>query len=413
MVQITLRPQPLGIFPLPASYLVLPEAPDAEAALASLMRGHIPTELPPTWQFYALALADKRDEALIALAGNSSPLARYNRFALSGSPSDYAARASIPPGDLALVFDTTAYVLGYHESPPDPAESDGELRALIMMAWGSAAMQRGDLQAAEADVGLAIALARTSSPLLTAQLSISLAEMRTQQYGPDPIAFQHLREAFDLLKGSGLSKIYAQVALNLGTRYQQLASIQRTTLVEAISCYQEALQIFTRDTYPDLYADAQHSLARSYMAMPIGDAGDQIYLQAAAESLRAALGVYNRSEHPDQWANVCLSLARLLPYLPTTDQTRHLGEAVAIYDDLLASRCPQIDPIGYARLLADQGHVLTRLGDVERAMPKLDHARQLFSAAGDAATAAALAEAGNARAINAPAPGEEWPFEVP
>jgi tetratricopeptide (TPR) repeat protein len=394
----------LGIFPLPTSYLALPAASGADEAMDTLMRGYVPDALPPEWRFYGLALAGDRDGALAALATDGSPLGCYNRFVLSGSPADYAARADVPPGDLALLFEVVAYTLGYCEAPPEPGASDGELRALIMMAWGSAAMERGDIRAAEADIGVALDLARPVSSLLAAQLALTMAETRAERLGPDPIAIQYLREAMELLKGSGLSELYAQVALSLGMRYQEISRSQRGPLLEAAKCYQEALRTFNRVEHPELYALAQNNLALAYLAMPLTEASDQLRMGIAVQALREALTVYTREQYPAQWASARLNQANALQYMPSGNTEGHLAEAVEIYEELLGARDPQADPLGYARILANQGNALAHLGIFDHAVPKLEQARQLFASSGDAEAAAALmdilTEIGTTQEIN-------------
>ncbi|HFC11966.1 MAG TPA: tetratricopeptide repeat protein, partial [Anaerolineae bacterium] len=50
------KPQPIGIFPLPASYLLLPAVADDKGALAHLLQGRVPEIWPEEWTFYRAAL---------------------------------------------------------------------------------------------------------------------------------------------------------------------------------------------------------------------------------------------------------------------------------------------------------------------------------------------------------------------
>ncbi|NTW01680.1 MAG: hypothetical protein HGA19_10340 [Oscillochloris sp.] len=410
MTTLNLRPQPFGIFPRPVSYLVLPETetPGAADALAALLRGQLPDDLPPAWRFYGLALAGDRDAALAALAEDTSPLACYNRFVLSASADTYAFRAGEPPGDLSQLYDLVAYTFGYAKLPPSPGASTGELRALIMLAWGGVALERYDLPSAEADLGMALVLARPISPVFAAQIALSLAENRSRLLGPNPISIQYLREAMSLLKGSAMRTLYAQIALNLGMQYQDLARGQRGPLLDAARCYQEALRVFSRAAYPEFYALAQSQLAIAYLAMALTEASDQLRIGVAVHALREALRVYTRELHPEQWASACLSLANALQHLPAGRPKEHLIESVRIYDDLLAFHDPAHDRVGYAHILANQANALAYLGAFARAVPKLEQARLLFAAAGDdesvATVANLLAEIGLTREVNAPAP---------
>jgi len=71
----------------------------------------------------------------------------------------------------------------------------------------------------------------------------------------------------------------------------------------------------------------------------------------------------------------------------------HLIEAVRLYDEVLAHRDQDHDPIGYGRLLASQGNALFHLGDFARARDCLIRARTMFLANRDYGAAALLDEA--------------------
>lgn len=387
---LVVRPQPLGVFPLPAGYLALPPAEGGEADLAELLRGRLPTTLPAPWRFFALASAGDVAGALAALEGDPSPEARYNRLVLGGDPADYAALNHELSGDLAVLLGVAAYTLGLTDSPPEPGAATGELRAFALMARAAAALERGAPSEAEAELEAAIVAAAPVSPLLAAQLCVTLAETRVGRLGPEPLAIQHYREAISLLAGSGLVETWAHANLSLGTLYQELACGQRGPLLEAVKCYQEALRVFSRADYPELYALAQNNLALAYLAMPLAEASDQLRMGIAVQALREALTVYSRASHPDRWTSAQLNLANALQYLPSARPEEHLAEAVELYEELLEARDPGADPLGYGRVLANQGNALAHLGIFTHARPKLQEAARLFATGGDHESAAAV-----------------------
>ncbi|MEX3768171.1 hypothetical protein ABFW14_14805, partial [Mycolicibacterium fortuitum] len=51
------RPQPLGAFPLPLGYLLIPAGEDCDAARAELLAGRIPQPWPARLRAHELALA--------------------------------------------------------------------------------------------------------------------------------------------------------------------------------------------------------------------------------------------------------------------------------------------------------------------------------------------------------------------
>ncbi|MFV9507248.1 MAG: hypothetical protein AB4911_22080 [Oscillochloridaceae bacterium umkhey_bin13] len=392
MHHLALRPQPLGIFPLPAGYLVLPAVPDAEAALAELLQGRVPTTLPAAWHFFALAVQGDHDAARNALAGDPSPEARYNWFVLTGDPAVYAQLATECTGDLTVLLDLVAYTLGLRDLPPDPDLVQAEVRASALMARAAYTLEQGQPEAAEAELDAAINAAQPVSPLLAAQLRLTLADTRLSQFGPDPLAIQHYREAIRLLSGSGLTENHAHANLNLGMLYQELARSQRGPLLEAAKCYQAALRTFTRASHPELYALAQNNLALAYLAMPLTEASDQLRMGIAVQALREALTVYTQADYPEYWASAQLNLANALQYLPSAHPADNLAEAVQLYEALLAVRDPETDPLAYGRVLANQGNALAHLGIFTHARPKLQEAARLFAANGDHEAAASVRE---------------------
>ncbi len=60
-------------------------------------------------------------------------------------------------------------------------------------------------------------------------------------------------------------------------------------------------------------------------------------------------------------------------------QADNLDEAVQLYEELLAYRDPPVDPLGRARLLANQGNALGHLGVFADARERLDRAAALFA----------------------------------
>ncbi|MFQ3660876.1 MAG: hypothetical protein SNJ69_00635 [Chloroflexaceae bacterium] len=390
MNDLAVRPQPLGIFPLPAGYLVLPSTAAGDVALAELLRGRVPDTLPPAWRFYARACRGDTPGALAALAGDPSPEADYNRFVLSGDPALYARLRAETRGDLALLLEVAAYTLGLADQPPDPADTTDEVRACALMARAAHALEHD--APAEADLEAAIASATPMSPLLAAQLHLTLAETRIRRPGAEALATQHYRQALGLLAGSGLEDVRAHAWLNLGMLYQERAGGERAPLLEAVRCYQEALRFFSRTTHPEVYALAQNNLALAYLAMPLTEASDQLRKAIAVQALREALGVFTREGHPQLWSSVRLNLANALQYLPSARPEEHLTEAVELYEEVLATRDPEADPLGYGRVLANQGNALAHLGIFTHARPKLQEAARLFAAGGDHEAAATVRE---------------------
>jgi len=207
------------------------------------------------------------------------------------------------------------------------------------------------------------------------------------------LAIDAWRDALRLAEGAELPNLVADLALGLALALHESAGAQRQRLVEAVNWYQEALHAgITIDNRPETFALIQNNLGLAYISMPMTTAGDKIRLGVAVQSFREALKVYTRDAHPDAWSSATLNLANALQYLPSAHQQDNLIEAVNAYEALLEVRNKAMDPVGYARLLANQANALAHLGMFSPAIEKLTEARKLLSWHGEDDAAAALLE---------------------
>lgn len=385
MNHLAVRPQPLGIFALPAGYLVLPpsDKPAAGPALAALLRGEIPAEWPPEWQFYAHALAGEVTAALAALPPNTDLVTRYNRYVLAGAHADDLMLHTLLDGELACLQGVAAFTMGHRREPPPLAGATGEVRALVLVAHAAAAIEQGDIPAADRHFAEAIAAAAPVSPALAGQIALNRAELAMQHGGELALITRWLQQAIDYIPPESLSEVRARAAAQLGQLLQEHANGQRGPLQAAVRCYQEALRFYRRETHPLEFAFIQNNLALAYLAMPMTEAGDRLRGAIAVQALRAALSVYDPDQHPHEWTSARLNLANALQYVHSARPAEHLLEAVAIYEDLLQRRDPAADPAGYARILANLGNALAHLGIFAEARERLLQAEQLFAQIGD------------------------------
>ncbi len=375
------RPQPVGVFPLPASYLLLPAAEGGEA-LAALMRGDAGAALPDAWRCYALALAGDLDGAFAALDGHADELAAYNRFVLRSDPGQYHVLRARSSPVVAAMLDLVAFTLGYvHEPPALGAGLQGELLALALSAHASHAREQGNIEAAIQLLERAVAASRTPSPMLAAQL-LGQCAMWRQQCGDAASASRALvdyRDAIALAADSAQPLLVAELWLNQGLLLQERAGGSRNALLEAVKCYQSAIRSgLSLTSAPESFALAHNNLALAYLSMPMVEASDQLRMAVAVQSLREALKVYTKERYPEQWASTQLNLANALQYLPSSHPQDNLVQAVRLYEEVLSVRDRARDPLGYARVIANQANALAHLGMFQPALEKLNEAHKLF-----------------------------------
>ena len=375
------RPQPLGLFPLPLGFMLIPAGEEADIVRGAMLAGRTIESWPRALHAHELAVAGDRDGAIAALQGHSDPVSSYNRFVLdpdSVDPDTLRARL----GDFAILVDVVLYALGRIDTPPHSDAADGEIAAAVLSAEGSCAMLDGNYAAAVELLDRAAAAAAPVSSALAGTLQGAAGSI-CRDVGDESYVSRLQKALSDLDSADGLRVPRAEIHLCLAGALHDQARHRPELLATAIPHYHSALQLVRRADAPTLWAAAHAGLAAAYLTMPMVEASSQLRLGVAAQSLRAALTVYTYDEHPQEWASVQLNLANSLVYTPSRHQRENLIEAAEIYEAVLQTRDRATDPLGRARVLANQGNVLAHLGVFDDAKAKLYEARFLFEELGD------------------------------
>lgn len=370
---LAVRPQPLGAFPLPLGYLLIPAG--AEDVRTALLDGNEPQAWLEGLRALELAHGGDVDAALKHLTG-ADPVTRYNRFVLQPEGVDTdTLRTDL--GEFGVLVDLVLFTIGRRDTPPDADALTGELAAVVLSAQASHALADGDSATALALLERAAEAAATASRCLEGAM-VGAAGSICREID-DPSAQQRLERALRLLDGAeGLRVTRAELHLTVAGLIHERAQDNPGLLSQAIPHYHATLQLVLREEAPLLWASAHANLATAYLTMPMVEASGQLRLGVAAQSLRSALKVYTPEHHPEQWASVQLNLANSLVYTPSKHQADNLMEAVELYEGVLAARSRETDPLGRARVLANQGNALAHLGMFDHAKAKLYEARFLF-----------------------------------
>jgi tetratricopeptide (TPR) repeat protein len=375
------RPQPLGVLPWPAGLLVLPDVPGAADAAAEILGGAVPEQWPEALRFYEVALTGDPSQAAGLVVGDDL-IARYNRAVLVGGEGVWEELADESDGDLGALVATARYSIGQIDDPPSAEGVCDEVAAMVRSARASAALESHDVVAAERELRAAVEAVASTSPVLAATLRLTLAQVLA-----DAGDYASAALISDLaLQGLPLTadrELRAHLQMTRALARQQLAGDERGALLAVVGDLTEATKVFREETHPELFAICNQQLALAYLVMPMSDQGDRLRLGVAVNALRAALRVYTPQTHPAQWASAQVNLANALQYLPSAHQEQNLDEAVQLYEEVLQFRDVRSDPVGYARILSNQGNALGHLGVFDDARARLGQARVLFEEAGD------------------------------
>ncbi|MFO0923499.1 MAG: hypothetical protein U0905_13540 [Pirellulales bacterium] len=386
---LTLRPQPLGLFPHQAAHLLLPpidEGCDADIvkrAHEAILRGSLDVELPAPWEFFRYAAQGDNERALVALnssAGPATAMHRYNAWVLAPSMEGYHACKKHFQGALAELCDAVAYAQGLTDTLSPEQYCDGELQGWYRATMASLEWEQQNLSGARQRLKEAIQASESTSPLLASMLHAQSAEIGQAIPGfAVALIVQDWKDAIRMADKSGHRTMLGELWMKLGMALQNASHGQRGLLLEAISAYQNALyQGIDKETDPELFAMIQNNLGLAYLAMPQGEASHQLRSGIALQSFRYALEVYDRESQPEMWATVSMNLANAMQYLPSSHPEQNLIQAVEVYDSILEIRTKERDPVAYALVLLNQANALAHLGIFKPALEKVSEAYKLF-----------------------------------
>lgn len=371
-----LRPQPVGVFPLPAGYLLIGPGEGHDAVRETLTQGRRPEAFPPSLRYYELALGGDLDAALAELTGDD-PITLANRLVLEPSKELLAQLRAIGAADLLAHVEMVAFVVGLALDPPDPAAADGELAAMAHAAQATLALERHDRAAAVEHLEAAAQVAHPISAALAGQLLGQLANAQLDDGGTKRAAVT-FQAAIDSLTGTDLVASLAELHVSCGAMHQEMSEAAPRLMKTAIDHYLAALALVDATTAPETFAIANANLGLAYLTTPMHEASDLLRIGIAVQSMREALEVFTPESHPDRWSSTQLNLANALVYMPSTHQADNIAEAVELYEDVLQVRDRQSDPQGRARVLANQGNALAHLGIFDQAKARLHEARAIF-----------------------------------
>jgi tetratricopeptide (TPR) repeat protein len=395
MSERLLRPQPVGIVPIPVGLLVLPDVAGASSALLhEILHGPMPAELPETWVFYRAAHAGDLDATLRELQEDVTDVGRYNRFVLQPSASELKVLRETLSGDLRVLLAATAYAVGLSDDSPEVGHLEGELAALVLMVRAAAQLEREAPEAAISDLHAAVALVREISPLFAAQLLTQLASIYRSL--PEPLPSQApavYRDALALLENADIPELTTELWMQLAMTCQETARGRVHLLEEAIRGYQEVLRSkLVPEEHSELFALAHNNLGLVFLSMPMSEEAKKLRLGIAVQSFREALRLVDREAQASLWGSIQMNLANALQHLPSSHPEENLAQAVDLYEELITVGRKAFDPVGYAKLLSNQANALAHLGIFSPALEKLQEARKLFEWHGESELASASME---------------------
>ena len=124
---------------------------------------------------------------------------------------------------------------------------------------------------------------------------------------------------------------WAMTQNNLGAAYSHRIRGERADNIElAIASYELALQVYTRDAFPENWAGTQNNLAAAYWNRIRGERADNI--EQAIIYLQLALQVYTRDAFPEDWAQEQENLGTAYRDRICGERADNLEQAIYLYN---------------------------------------------------------------------------------
>jgi tetratricopeptide (TPR) repeat protein len=356
-------PQPVGIFPFPFDFLILPYWDRWKEYVDSILILKF-EKLPPEWEILSAVKDENWELAFQSLSNiQEEDVKNYNLSLLTGQKQ-------------VVRDDTLAYLLNVVFSEDFDVRDVGreDIDALILYKKAQTLEKKGKIEDALLILESALKLVKDVSPVFSTNILLKKVKLLMEHRGVNYATIALLEELSERLSRTGADFLKGDVHFNLGNAYSSMGNLQ-----EAIKHYWEALNFFTLDRDPYMYALINNNMGLAYLSTNVSDIEDQVRLTYGVQCLKNALKVFTKEKYPKEWASTTMNYANALQYLPTANPSKNLLKAIELYREVLNYRKEVKDEIGYARALANMGNALAHLGKLSEAKKHLMEAFDIFN----------------------------------
>ncbi|MCB0642669.1 MAG: hypothetical protein KDC44_13565 [Phaeodactylibacter sp.] len=140
----------------------------------------------------------------------------------------------------------------------------------------------------------------------------------------------------------------------------------------AIESYQKALQTFSREAAPEVYAEIQHHLGIIYSEIPDEVKKKGLWAAISASAFQEALDIFRKESHPYEYAMVCNHFGNALTKYPEAKLTDNMEKALFYFQEALSIRSAEAYPLERCLSLLNSLEAHWHLGMPE---DRLDEAR--------------------------------------
>lgn len=266
-----------------------------------------------------------------------------------------------------------------------------------------------DIEAAINLYSEAMKIEGAEMPLLIARIRARMSTALLMMPSEDPKYLEEARENLEaaiptFVAESGNEEL-AEAEMNLGLVLQNLASMSRAPITEAISAYQRSLRTFNKVNHPKEFAILQSNLATAFLSIPFTDERSKMREALAVQAFEEGLSVVTLIDNPSEYAMLQNNLGNALQYASSSHRVENGFRALEAYDEALKVRTRRNAPGEHANTISNKANCLANLPDdpaspeqgnpknMETAIQLYQEAKSIFEETGEMGKVAAVVEA--------------------
>ena len=367
-----IKPQSIGLLPLPYSFLLLPYIDNWKRYIEDLVRLRF-EKLPEEWHFIGYVAEGNLEEATENVKiFQKGELREYNLAILQRHEEDVLKLMNFFKNELLKNMMKLLYNLNRGETFVFEVERP-DFKAFVLFVNAQVTMSKGRFTEALSLLDTALKEIGHESPIFRAYMLFKKGLAIRDSKGDSYQLISLFEDILKVLKETGASWLKGEIHFQVGNMYSTFGN-----LTEAIKNYDAALMYVQREKDPYTWALIHNNKGLAYLSIPTQDLEDQFRLAMGVQFIKKALEVFTKDRYPEEWASATLNYANALQYLPSGNPIKNLTTAVSLYKEVVEYRKQKGNKEGYARALANMGNALAHLGKLEEAKRNLTEAKYIF-----------------------------------
>jgi tetratricopeptide (TPR) repeat protein len=156
----------------------------------------------------------------------------------------------------------------------------------------------------------------------------------------------YINRAIDILRKEELQELLGSAILRKGMLlYTWAQNGQPQFYRSALQALQDALQTFTRESAPDVFADIHHHLGVVYSEIQDEVKKKAVWAAVSVASFNEALNFYNKVDYPYEFAMICHNFGNAYTRYPAAIHSDNFDKALAWYREALDIRTARDYPL--------------------------------------------------------------------